>query len=390
MLCVGSGAAINDDGGVAAAEACADALGAAGIQQATGALVFAGVQHGDDEYEAVLQTVSDLTHARWVIGASSTGVLTGAAEIESSRAVLVMVFGGDEPLPDPMIVGDIREQAREAGVRMGMQAKAALLDSSLAGSALVLLVDPTGVDAQDLLNGVADAAPDLLLTGAGVSGGASGSRVFFDGRALTDSCVGLAIPAALHPTVGLSQGCQAVGGALTITAAEGNVIQELDGRPPVAAIERALNDPLNRGIGQMPGQLLVGIGELAYDGRADYVVRPFALASEDAGTIAVPDPVRAGQTVRFTLRDAIAAREDMKHMLEESRAERVEPPRFALYFNCAGRGSALYGAAGLDPELIRRHFGLLQLAGSESSFEIGPACGRTRVHMFSGALLLAG
>ena len=54
------------------------------------------------------------------------------------------------------------------------------------------------------------------------------------------------------------------------------------------------------------------------------------------------------------------------------------------------RGSALYGQPGLDPELIRRRFGNLAVAGIESSFEIAPACGRTRIHMFTGVLLLAG
>jgi len=67
-----------------------------------------------------------------------------------------------------------------------------------------------------------------------------------------------------------------------------------------------------------------------------------------------------------------------------------EPPKFGMYFNCAGRGSALYGQAGLDPELIQRRFGNLPLAGIESSFEIAPTCGKPRIHMFTGVLLLAG
>jgi len=46
--------------------------------------------------------------------------------------------------------------------------------------------------------------------------------------------------------------------------------------------------------------------------------------------------------------------------------------------------------AGLDPELFQRRFGGLPLAGIESSFEIAPSCGRPRIHMFSGVLLLAG
>src|SRR5436190_2229100 len=144
----------------------------------------------------------------------------------------------------------------------------------------------------------------------------------------------------------------------------------------VAALQRALAG--TPGLKQMTPHLLVGIGELGTAGRSDYVVRPFAVAEGSRAALAVAEPVRAGQTIRFTVRDAIGAREDMKAMLEEQAEVREQiGPAFGLYFNCAGRGSALYGKPGLDPELIRRRFGNLAVAGIESSFEIAPACGRT-------------
>ena len=41
----------------------------------------------------------------------------------------------------------------------------------------------------------------------------------------------------------------------------------------------------------------------------------------------------------------------MKAMLDEqAEAHNDAPARFGVYFNCAGRGSALYGKPGLDPE----------------------------------------
>jgi len=127
------------------------------------------------------------------------------------------------------------------------------------------------------------------------------------------------------------------------------------------------------------------------DGRSDYVVRPFAVAEADPRALAVAEPVRAGQTIRFALRDAIGARDDMKAMLDEQAEARGDhPARFGVYFNCAERGSTLYGKPGLDPELIRRRFTDLPVVGVQTSFEIGPACGRPRMHMFTGVLLLAG
>jgi small ligand-binding sensory domain FIST len=152
-----------------------------------------------------------------------------------------------------------------------------------------------------------------------------------------------------------------------------------------------LDQPSNRPLGRLSVPLLAGIGERTCDGRSDYVVRPFLVPEDDPRSLAVPEPVRAGQTIRFTLRDAISARDDMKAMLNEQvLARRDRPAAFGLYFNCAGRGSALYGRSGLDPELIHRRFGDLPLVGIESSFEIAPTCGRPQVHMLTGVLLLAG
>ncbi len=182
---------------------------------------------------------------------------------------------------------------------------------------LAILIDPGELDAADFVAGIADAAPDLLITGAGASGGAKGSRVFMNGEAHSDACVGLLFPATLHPTVGMTQGCQGLTEPMTITAAEGNLILEIEGRSPIDILEQALAEPRNRGLGQITGHLLAGIGDIVSDGRSDYVVRPFAVAEADPRALAVAEPVRAGQTIRFTLRDAIGARDDMKAMLDE-------------------------------------------------------------------------
>jgi small ligand-binding sensory domain FIST len=325
-----------------------------------------------------------------VIGCSATGVLTGNEELENGTAVAVLVLGGDPPLPEPLFIPGVRAESRAAGARLGREAQR-VLGGDTAGAAVAVLVDPAELDAADFVAGIADAAPDLIITGAGASGGEAGCRVFWNDSAHADSCVALVLPPQLHPTLGMTQGCQAVGETLTITAAEGNLILEIDGRPAVEALDRALSDPRNPGLRGMTPHLLAGIGELGAAGRSNYVVRPFAVADGDRPALAVAEPVRAGQTICFTLRDAIGARDDMKAMLEEQAEGRGGvAPRFGFYFNCAGRGSALYGQPGLDPELIRRRFGPLPLAGIESSFEIAPSGGRPRIHMFTGVLLLAG
>jgi len=396
MLSAGAGVALHADGATAAGEATRLALVAARRTTADLAIVFAGGRHDHDEYAGVLGAVSRAMPRAAVIGCSATGVLSSDEELEDGRAVAVLVLsealddGEPSRLPLPIFVGDLRADARAAGERLGREVRRAV-GGDETGVAVAVLVDPAELDAVDFVAGLADAAPEALITGAGVSGGEAGCRVFYDGAARTDACVALVVPRALHPTIGMTQGCQALSEPLTITAADGNLVLELDGRPSVEALQRAISDPRNPALRRMTPHLLAGIGELGDDGRSDYVVRQLAIAEGDRPALAVAEPVRAGQTLRFTLRDAIAARDDMKAMLDEQADARTEhPARFGLYFNCSERGSTLYGQPGLDPELIRRRFADLPVVGVQSSFEIGPACGRPRMHMFTGVLLLAG
>ena len=388
MTSAGVGVAVNPDGFTAAGLAAHRARTAAGGPTIDVAVVFAGTRHDDDEFSAVLSAVRRTLPSAIILGCSATGVLSGTEEVENASAVAVLALGG-EPLPTPIFVSGVRSDPRGAGARLGREALRALRGNPV-GAALAVLVDPSELDATDFVAGIADAAPDLLITGAGASGGEQGCRIFWKDAAQTDAAVALVIPPALHPSLGVTQGCQAVGAPHTITAAEGNLILEIDGRPAVEALEKALRDPSHPGLRQMSGHLLAGISELGAGGRSDYMVRPFEIANNDRPALAVYEPVRSGQTISFTLRDAIGAREDMKAMLEEQAESRPAPPAFGFYFNCAGRGSALYGQAGLDPELIQRRFGGLPVAGLESSFEIAPTCGRPRIHMFTGVLLLAG
>ena len=390
MIRAGSGSAVNVDGASAAAQAARRALDAAHLTSADIAVVFAGTRHGDDEFRGVLNAVARTTGARSLVGCSTTGVLTTNDELENASAIAVLVIAGDGRLGRPLVEAGVRGDPRGAGVRLGRSAMAEL-DGAVAGATLVVLVDPQDLDPTAFLAGLAEGAPGLVVAGAGAAGNESGARVFAGSSAFMGAAVGLALPATVLPTTGTSHGCQGVSDPLPITAVEGNVILEIEGRPPVEVLREVMDQPSNRPLGRLSVPLMAGIGERTCDGRSDYVVRPFLVPDDDPRSLAIPEPVRTGQTIRFTLRDAISARDDMKAMLDEQvQARAHHPAAFGLYFNCAGRGSALYGRSGLDPELIHRRFGDLPLVGIESSFEIAPTCGRAQVHMLTGVLLLAG
>jgi len=247
MLCAGAGVALHAEGAVAASEAARRALVSAGTTAADIALVFAGGRHDHDEYVGVLGAVTRAIPRASVIGCSATGVLSADDELEDGHAVAVLVLAqndadgrGGARLPRPLFVGGVRADARDAGQRLGHEVLRAV-GGDASGVVVALLIDPAELDAVDFLAGFADVAPEAQITGAGVSGGEAGCRVFYDGVARTDACVALVFTRDLHPTIGMTQGCQALSEPLTITAADGNLVLELDGRPSVEALQRALS-----------------------------------------------------------------------------------------------------------------------------------------------------
>src|SRR5215831_13905128 len=166
MMSAGAGAAIHSDGFTAAGLAAHRALVAAGTTAADVALVFAGVRHELDNYAGILGAVRRTIPRATVIGCSATGVLTGGEELESGDAIAVLVLAGEPKLPPPVLVDDVRRDARAAGVRLGREARRAL-GGDEQGAAVALMIDPAELDAADFVAGIAEAAPNLLITGAG-------------------------------------------------------------------------------------------------------------------------------------------------------------------------------------------------------------------------------
>ena len=211
------------------------------------AIVFAGIKHDDDEYAGVLSAVRRTLPGAAVIGCSATGVLTGAEEVENANAVAVLVLGGEPPLPTPLFLPGVRDDPRVAGAKLGQRVRETL-GGDVDGAAVAVLVDPAELDAADFVAGIADAAPESADHRRGRLGRRGGlPRVLGRTRRTPTPASRWCCRRELHPSLGMTQGCQALGDPLTITAAEGNLILEIEGRPAVEALERTLSDPRHPG-----------------------------------------------------------------------------------------------------------------------------------------------
>ncbi|MGZ6827557.1 MAG: FIST C-terminal domain-containing protein, partial [Mycobacteriales bacterium] len=234
----------------------------------------------------------------------------------------------------------------------------------------------------------ATALPGLGFVGGLAHGpaGAGSTRLWVDGRAVDRGAVGVLVGGASARTV-VSQGCRAVGPAMTVTSCSGNVLRELAGRPALEKVRAVVDElpPPDQALATAGLQL--GIAADEYAEHHDYLVR--AILGTDGDGLVVGDLVQVGQTVRLQVRDADAADADLRRLLARDPGAGGSG---ALLFSCNGRGSALfgpsYGGAAHDGELVREVLAADAVAGFFAGGEIGPVAGRSHLHGFSASVLV--
>lgn len=188
----------------------------------------------------------------------------------------------------------------------------------------------------------------------------------------------------------VTQGCQPLGGQRTVTAAEGNVLLELDGQPALDLLLEEARISLDEPQTAMATlrATLVGLTEPGADvvGRtgtfgSDVVVRHIIGLDPGRRGVAVASQVQTGMRMAFCRRNAQAARADLMRICAEIREE-LEPEELSLpvaaalaaseaqaapsparriagavYVSCAGRGGPHFGGPSAELQIVRRALG---------------------------------
>jgi small ligand-binding sensory domain FIST len=256
---------------------------------------------------------------------------------------------------------------------------------------VALLADPFTFPAAGFLSKLNEEEDRVPLVGGLAAGGGEpeAQALFLDGEVVTDGAVGAVVRGVRVRTV-VSQGCAPVGSDSVITSAEENVVHELAGKPALERLQsevRSMTEEQQRLAAR--GGVLAGlvIDENRSDyGRGDYLMRGLIGADEESGSLAIGEHVRVGQTLRFHVRDARSADEDLRESLTS--ALDGESAAGALLFTCNGRGTNMFPEPHHDARAVAEALGSDSLAGFFCAGEIGPVGGKPFLHGFTATLAL--
>ena len=352
-----AGAAVSrsPDVRLAARDAATRALDAAGLDEAGCLVVAATPEHLDESLE-LCEALRDAAGkgAQIVGGATSAVLVPGDADTEEGPALGVLaleqrahLFSFRTDAPD-----ELRVAAQRAGP----------------GALGVVFADPAG-PVQRLLAALGRDAGKARVAGGGV---AVEGGLLLDDDLADAQAVGAFFPQAGR--VAVAQSHQPIGKPLLVTRADGRQVIELDSRPALEALAELADQP---GVGGEALQF-VGLGLSPRPGEA-FSARGLPLrcaarrrrgARRPGGGCADPE----GHSVSFTLRDGMGARRTLQQALDRLAPK---PPAWGIYFDCASRGSTLYGVDGLDLGLIEKSLGAFPLLSLRNQLRARP---RRRFH----------
>lgn len=325
-----------------------------------------------------------------VVGCSGAGLAADDRELEPASGVVAMVAH----LPDVRVV-PFAVSARQAQERTAAQWRAELDLIPEQQPVFVLLPDPFSVNPQGLVDVLDAAFPGCPKLGGLASGGrAPGSLRLICGDAVRkEGVVGVALYGDVRVVPVVAQAARPLGPVMEITAANGQAVLELDGRPVLKVLEElfaTLSQEERRGF---QSSAAVGIAPARDRGETlrvgDFLVRDLLGFNRTEGSLVVSARVEVGDRLQLQLRDAASADQELRELLDRvARHPSTAAPAAALMFSCLGRGARFFGLPHHDVTAVRSKLGTPPVAGFFCNGELGPVRGRTWTHGYTCALAL--
>ena len=352
-------------------------------------LAFASPHHAQD-FAVLAELAAERHPGALLTGCTGSGVIGNAREAEEGPALSLtgawlpgVACNGfhveTSSLPDP----DTGAASWHDLAGLGPRTRPKFL----------LLADPFTLDADALIRGLDRAYPRAPKFGGLASGGrAPGEhRLLLGEEVHRGGAVGVAFTGDLEVDTVIAQGCRPIGRPMLVTRCRGGVLLELDRGKPLEVLAEIYADLGPRDQELMRDSLFLGLDmreeRVEYD-PGELLVRNILGTDPETGAISVGEELHPVQAVQFVLRDAAAAREDLRRMLQVRRETGAPRPEGALLFSCTGRGSGLFGRPDHDTGLFEEVLGPAALGGFFCNGEIGPVGGTTFLHGYTSAFAL--
>jgi small ligand-binding sensory domain FIST len=322
------------------------------------------------------------------LGCNASGAISGRREVEMKPAVSILAMRLPGVRVHPFSLTPRELERMEDG-----RSLVAALDLYPTDKPKFLAFgDPMSCDPDRLTALLNDAYPGAPLVG-GLASGPQLKRpawMLLGREVIERGAAAVALTGEVEFDVVVAQGCRPIGEPLIVTKAEGNVLQELGGRPPLEVLRATLAQcpPEDQRLARSAlfAGLAMSEGRTGYK-RGDFLIRNLLGFDQDTGSLMLGANLRRGQTLQFHLRDASTSDTDMQALLGVL-PEIGAAPRGALLVACVGRGQGLYGEPDHDAALVQSMRGPLPLAGFFANGEFGPVSGRNYVHGYTSSLVV--
>lgn len=350
------------------------------------AFLFASAGYAD-HLPSLVKRVCEVVGPTVLVGCSGQGVIGPSREIEGEPAVSLLTLSLPGAALQPVrITQTTVEECRQPA---DWHARTGVPPGGV--NAWFLFADPFHMDADALVNGLSAAYPGTPLIGGLASGQprAQQTFVFLGDEVASDGAVAVALGGAYTVRTIVSQGAEPISEPWTITGADGHFIQSIGQRPAFEVLVNTLRSLPVEDQQRARRNLLIGLAMDEYRDefrRGDFLIRNLVGADPKTGVLAVGAHPRVGQTIQFQLRDARAADEELRELLD--RAKQGPPPLAAILCACNGRGVGLFGEPDHDARAVAEELGLASMTGFFCNGEIGPVGTRNFLHGYTASIAL--
>lgn len=367
------------------------------VEASTAGPLSLGFVYYSDHFSAHADALLAALRRRWPglawVGCVGVGVAAGGVEYFDDTALVLMLA----PLPAGRF--EVFSGARKL---QRLQPYSALVHADPAtpdlGELVVELSDRTS--SGYLFGGLASSRRVTTHIADGVWRGGLSGVAFSDEVALVSR---------------VTQGCQPVGPTREVTACDGHVVTELDGRPALPCLLADLGladlDDPRRALPRLRATL-AGLTDAPGSGATadtrtrhrafgpDVRVRHLVGIDPARDAVAVAERLAPGMRLAFCQRDVAAARRDLVRICSEIRDELAPEPALvtaegppepvaparriegAIYISCAGRGGPHFGGPSAELKIIEHALGEVPLVG----FFAGGEIAHQHIYGYTGVL----